>query len=444
MLKPNSNNHKSLLQDHIHPDFLSSFYHSSIINRLPIVVWRLPGKDDLQSIIDLSGTCSKITIDLENIPTGFIISPFVNKTDESAILIKAHLHLKDSKYAYMAEPDEKNYSQITQNKLLFENTLEKLLNAENSDTIKYDPHHKLKWYPKESTISANPQVSEKAFCLWVEKAKQRINENFLKKVVLSRTIEVKLRSDFNAFNLFDTLCAVYPDAFVSLVALPGIGTWIGASPELLLSINNNQISTEALAGTQSVSSMSDLSLIEWKEKERKEQAIVSEFTKNCFLQCNVTNFTEHGPKTVQAGNLLHLQTKFNVTLPQEKYWETVNHILLDLHPTPAVCGFPKKEALDFILDHETHDREFYAGFLGPVNLHGQSQLYVNLRCMQLKMDTAILYAGAGIMNDSEPEKEWLETELKLNTLRNYLSSNLTRIQSDILDLVKNSELDRVL
>jgi isochorismate synthase len=77
---------------------------------------------------------------------------------------------------------------------------------------------------------------------------------------------------------------------------------------------------------------------------------------------------------------------------------------------------PKKEALSFILAHENYNRAFYSGFLGPVHLHGQSNLFVNLRCMQLGRERAVLYVGAGITPDSVPQAEWEETVLKSNTL----------------------------
>jgi isochorismate synthase len=104
-----------------------------------------------------------------------------------------------------------------------------------------------------------------------------------------------------------------------------------------------------------------------------------------------------------------------------KLKDFASRFLYLLHPTPAVCGLPKNEALSFILEHEIHNREFYSGFLGPVNMtsgrgRNSSSLYVNLRCMKLRENTAILYAGCGITVESEPEKEWQETELKANTL----------------------------
>jgi isochorismate synthase len=92
-----------------------------------------------------------------------------------------------------------------------------------------------------------------------------------------------------------------------------------------------------------------------------------------------------------------------------------------LHPTSAVCGVPRDTALDFIGQYENYDRSFYSGFLGPVNMDGESHLYVNIRCMQLFQHQAFLYAGAGVTRESKPEKEWEETEIKINTLMDLLT-----------------------
>jgi isochorismate synthase len=89
-----------------------------------------------------------------------------------------------------------------------------------------------------------------------------------------------------------------------------------------------------------------------------------------------------------------------------------------LHPTSAVGGMPKQAALDFLHQYEGYDRAYYSGFLGPVNLPvaGVSRLYVNLRGLQLRPQEAILYAGTGLTVDSDPAREWQETELKLTTV----------------------------
>ena len=91
-----------------------------------------------------------------------------------------------------------------------------------------------------------------------------------------------------------------------------------------------------------------------------------------------------------------------------------------LHPTPAVCGFPKLEAKKFILENENYNREYYSGFLGELNIHDATDLYVNLRCMQIKNNQIHLYIGGGITKDSIPEKEWIETANKAMTMKKIL------------------------
>ena len=96
-------------------------------------------------------------------------------------------------------------------------------------------------------------------------------------------------------------------------------------------------------------------------------------------------------------------------------------VMLDLlHPTSAVCGMPKEFAKEFIRSHEKFDREFFSGYLGPVNLDEETHLFVNLRCMQLNHSNATLYAGAGVTEDSIPHNEWVETQLKCDTLIDVL------------------------
>jgi isochorismate synthase len=91
-----------------------------------------------------------------------------------------------------------------------------------------------------------------------------------------------------------------------------------------------------------------------------------------------------------------------------------------LHPTSAVCGVPLDSSLEFLHQHEGYKRQFYTGYLGPVNFMDGINIFVNLRCLQLVEGKAILYAGAGITQDSIAENEWEETELKLNTLLKVL------------------------
>nr|MBX2840287.1 chorismate-binding protein [Flammeovirgaceae bacterium] len=94
-----------------------------------------------------------------------------------------------------------------------------------------------------------------------------------------------------------------------------------------------------------------------------------------------------------------------------------------LHPTSAVCGMPKEKSLAFILENEDYDRELYSGYFGPVNIQNKTNIFVNLRCLQISKEEIVLYAGAGITEDSNPEKEWKETEIKMDILLNFLETD---------------------
>ena len=149
------------------------------------------------------------------------------------------------------------------------------------------------------------------------------------------------------------------------------------------------------------------------EKELTEQAIVTKYIREVFTNLRMC-FKEKEEGLVSSSNLYHLRTIFTATKDRKI---TVAEILNHLHPTPAICGYPREKALQFILEEENYDRQLFGGFLGVVRDQHNALLYVNLRCMQLFGDRAILYAGAGIMGDSDPYKEWLETEKKMDTLR---------------------------
>jgi len=107
---------------------------------------------------------------------------------------------------------------------------------------------------------------------------------------------------------------------------------------------------------------------------------------------------------------------------QKEIKNNFTELLCKLHPTPSVGGLPIKKALDFIVQNEKHNRAYYAGFLGPINISKKSAIFVNLRCLQLIENEFVLYSGAGITASSVAEKEWEETENKMLTLMNVINS----------------------
>jgi len=242
----------------------------------------------------------------------------------------------------------------------------------------------------------------------LEKLIELLKSGEANKVVISRTTVIERLSNLQLIQLYEALCKKYPYAFVYLAYIPPYGIWIGATPETLISCHDGECHTMALAGTRLAGSEK-----EWGEKEKEEQAIVSRFILESLKTQQVKNLKVSDPVTKRAGQIEHLCTTFDFELSEQSL---LSASVTELHPTPAVCGFPKDDALQLISQFETHDREYYTGFLGPVNYHGKTDLFVNLRCMKITASKMILFAGGGITKDSIPEKEWEETELKTQTL----------------------------
>jgi isochorismate synthase len=272
------------------------------------------------------------------------------------------------------------------------------------------------------SVAPTTQSEEQGYCQLVAKGIQAITNKDFSKLVLSRTKVVSLPDDFNIVRTFERICEEYPKAFAYLFSIPKVGTWMGATPEILGSITRDNIfHTVALGGTQ-VMTPENFDHPVWERKELDEQAFISRYIADCFKKIGLEKFNQEGPRTILAGNLLHLKTNFSVDLSTLQPPHRASELLELLHPTPAVCGIPKEEAAAYIIENEGYDREFYTGFLGPIGIKDESHLYVNLRCMQLHQNQAILYVGAGITKESNPDKEWLETEAKCQTLLKVISS----------------------
>lgn len=236
---------------------------------------------------------------------------------------------------------------------------------------------------------------------------QTLKSSELSKVVYSRIMAVPIASE-DKFKFFQTLTEAYPDAFVYCFHIPGKPVWVGATPEVFLRVSPGLLQTVSLAGTRKITDTA------WNQKEYNEQEYVSRFIRDVFDSCELKNRDEEEPRPVQAGGCSHLCTRFSVHADLSAS-ETARLINL-LHPTPAVCGYPQKEAMREIQKRERHDREFYSGFLGPVSSLNQMELFVNLRCMKIGENQAELFVGGGITEDSDPQKEWDETVLKSQTL----------------------------
>lgn len=278
------------------------------------------------------------------------------------------------------------------------------------------------WISEENLSPAN-QLSEQNqgksdFEDLVAKGIRAIEGGAFQKVVLSRKEQLAL-DHFNAIATFKNLTSTYPNAFTYCFFHPEIGMWFGASPEQLLKVSTNQFETIALAGTQKFEGRED---VNWEMKEKEEQQFVTDFILE-NLENVTTDVAFSSPYTYRAGNLLHIKTDISGTLDDGS---NVKHLLEILHPTPAVCGLPKESARDFILKNEGYDRKYYSGYLGELNLDLHSgisttDIFVNLRCMEIQGKMALIYVGCGLTKDSDPQKEFIETVNKSMTIKKIIS-----------------------
>lgn len=229
------------------------------------------------------------------------------------------------------------------------------------------------------------------------------------KIVLSRRLDLTTDREIDAREVFFAACRMYPHQMVTLISTKESGTWLLATPEVLIEKDNGTWKTMALAGTMTTPGP-------WSEKNKAEQYCVVKYIQNC-LSKNSYNIKKSSPHTVSAAKLFHIRTDFEFHVNEDS---DAIKILGDMHPTPAVCGLPKEKAFDIILNHESVERKYYSGFCGPFGLDGETHLFVALRCMEIEGAECHLYAGGGLLKESVEETEWKETEVKLKTMKDVL------------------------
>jgi len=255
-----------------------------------------------------------------------------------------------------------------------------------------------------------PNSTLNDYRLKVVHAIDEIGKGLLNKVVLHTQIEVAYSKEIHG--LIYKVLAADTEGFRYSFYSAELGLWMGITPEVLVQSEHRDFKTMALAGTRK---LEDLDTDPFKEKERAEQAWV---TKEIVELLNKSaDFMHIGEvETVKAGKLAHLRT---IIEGQIKPHLTTADIASVLHPTAAVCGYPKSLAYRYIEENEILNRSLYSGYLGRVQKESSS-LYVNLRCMSYKEGMIKVYVGAGITADSDPELETEEIRIKTSTLASIL------------------------
>jgi len=368
---------------------LASLHYICRHQHIPFVSYRLPGHSAITTIIQYKSFPEKLSdINELNVAEGYVMAPFNTDVANNAFLLKPDIEFKDDNVSaeIMAELSRSELFHTTE------------ADIEVSTTTKAE-------------FESN-----------VNKAIETIKAGMLRKVVVSKTHVINLPDDFSASHFFQKLCATYPNAYIYFVQMPNVGCWMGATPEPLLTTENESMYTVSLAGTQPYTGL-PLEQYSWQEKELDEQAIVTSFIGQTLIENGIRDFYTSIPESHRAGNLIHLKSGFEFR--KDALENNLSKLITALHPTPSTGGLPKKAALDFILNNEKHNRSYYTGFLGTLHPENGCQLYVNLRCMRLLGNKIVLYSGAGITASSDAAKEWIETENKLETLKKHLTPTLS-------------------
>ena len=357
-------------------------------------LYRLPWTDEPILVMQEEGNPIFLNnLEEVNLRKGFLLSPFQLTSTRPAVLIRPDIvahdweEIKQALQAWMT------------------------LHPQSADQIHPLPQDEEDRLPQLSEIEEKELYTD-TFSRFILPLK----EKQFRKLVLSRSTVQSVSNEFSPLTTFIRACNSYPRMMISLCHTPSTGTWIGSTPEIILSGHEKEWHTVALAGTMPM--QGEVMPTEWSKKNKEEQAFVGEYIRKTVKKFG-SKLTEKGPYTARAGQLVHLKTDFHFCLKDANH---LGYVLQELHPTPAVCGLPKKEAYQFILQTEPHNRLFYSGIIGWIDPEGDTTLYVNLRCMHVEGHTATLYAGGGILPDSTADSEWEETQQKMNTMRNILST----------------------
>lgn len=268
--------------------------------------------------------------------------------------------------------------------------------------------------PTSSSIRVTSVRPAEDWCASVEEARQRILRGDFTKVVLAREISLQTDRPVDPATLFARLRAMYPTSMCFAV-----DDFVGASPELLVSRIGEIVRAHPMAGTTQRSGEPEVDQRRAAEllrsdKNRSEHQITIDMVLDTLLTWSSYLDAEPAPSVVQAGPVQHLATMVEGRLSRPT--PSVLELVAVLHPTPAVGGWPREAALDAIEELESAERGPYAGPVGWVDASGNGSFAVGIRSVQIQGKDATLFAGVGVMADSDPVTELEETRAKAQSL----------------------------
>ena len=258
----------------------------------------------------------------------------------------------------------------------------------------------------------------------VQDALDTIREGRLEKVVLAREVRAKATGDFDVAAAVRQLRASHQTSYVFAI-WSGESAFVGASPELLVRVDGSTVRSSSLAGSaaRGATPTADARLAQElfdSAKERREHEVVRRSLCSALAEfCDVVAASER-PSLHVLPQVQHLHTEVRATLKAD---HSVLDLVGGLHPTPAVGGEPRGAALRFISEQEGMDRGWYAAPVGWLQCDA-GEFAVGLRSALVTRNEATLFAGCGIVADSDPEAEFAESQLKLRPMEMALASSV--------------------
>jgi menaquinone-specific isochorismate synthase len=260
---------------------------------------------------------------------------------------------------------------------------------------------------------------------------EQIRQGRLEKLVLAETLDVTTTAPLPRFATLDKLRSRYADCQIFSVQDSQGQSFIGASPERLLQVQDRWLTADALAGSAPRGSTLQEDALLGKQllestKDIHEHQVVLSFIRRRLRQFGVDPQSTSPAHLLQLPNIQHLRTLVSAKLPKSL---PILEVLAALHPTPAVAGTPQACVEQYLRSYEPFDRHLYAAPLGWVDYRGNGHFTVGIRSALVQGNYLRLYAGAGIVAGSDPYKEWAEVRLKLQTLQQALVDDETRTVS---------------
>jgi len=271
--------------------------------------------------------------------------------------------------------------------------------------------------PKITNSTGQTPKDKKKWKLLINEALNQINEDHIKKIVLARKIELTLSEELNITKAIEELKRDYPNCRL-FAYHKGKSTFFGATPELITKLSGGKIHIDAIAGSigRGKTELEDLELekiLTSSKKDLDEHRYVLEHFRSVIDNLGQNIALDEFPSVKRLKNIQHLLTKIVGDLKPDT---SVMNILRELHPTPAVCGFPKDAALNLIKKIENQRRGLYSGIIGWFNFNNEGEFAVAIRSAITYGNKLVAYAGSGIVEGSEPESEFEETEMKLKPI----------------------------